>query len=307
LSGIVPEQASGGGTQYTDGAVAPANPVGTIPVFDNAGTITAVSDVNPLPVTASFTPSGTQDVDVVANTIGLATEVTLSALNTKVTAVNTGAVVVSSSALPSGAAIAANQQTDALTDTQLRATPVPVSGTVTATPSGTQNVDVTANAIGLSTGAKQDAQTALLTTIDADTSNISTKIDTIAGAVSGTEMQVDVLTLPAITGSVTANAGTNLNTSLLALESGGNLAAILADTTNIETAVQLIDDTVPTVTVSVSPTVTTIVESCLKSPPLPPPPAEVVDEPSPPAPTTLAIVFTVAIYFMVSHQLKNKK
>jgi len=49
-----------------------------------------------------------------------------------------------------------------------------------------------------------------------------------------------------VTGTITADAGTNLNTSLLALESGGNLAAILADTTNIETAVQLIDDTVAT-------------------------------------------------------------
>jgi hypothetical protein len=58
--------------------------------------------------------------------------------------------------LPTGAATAANQQTDALTDTELRATPVPVSGTVTATPTGTQNVDVTANTIGLATSAKQD-------------------------------------------------------------------------------------------------------------------------------------------------------
>lgn len=33
---------------------------------------------------------------------------------------------------------------------------VPVSGTVTATPTGTQNVDVTANSIGLATSAKQD-------------------------------------------------------------------------------------------------------------------------------------------------------
>lgn len=49
-----------------------------------------------------------------------------------------------------------------------------------------------------------------------------------------------------VSGTVTANAGTNLNTSTLALESGGNLAAILADTANIETAVQLIDDTVAT-------------------------------------------------------------
>lgn len=42
---------------------------------------------------------------------GLATEATLAALDAKVTAVNTGAVVVSSSALPSGAATFAEQQT----------------------------------------------------------------------------------------------------------------------------------------------------------------------------------------------------
>ena len=112
-------------------------------------------------------------------------------------------ITAASLPLPTGAATAANQQTNALTDTELRATPVPISGTVTATPTGTQNVDVTANTIGLATGLKQDSQTALLTTIDGDTGNISTKIDTIAGAVSGTEMQVDVLTMPSVT--VTAN------------------------------------------------------------------------------------------------------
>lgn len=40
--------------------------------------------------------------------------------------------------LPTGAATAANQQTNALTDAQLRATPVPVSGTVTANTGLTQ-------------------------------------------------------------------------------------------------------------------------------------------------------------------------
>lgn len=73
-----------------------------------------------LPVSAAALPLPT----------GAATEATLATLNGKVTAVNTGAVVVASSALPTGAATAALQQTDALTDTQLRATPVPVSGTV---------------------------------------------------------------------------------------------------------------------------------------------------------------------------------
>lgn len=79
-----------------------------------------------------------------------------------------------------------------------------------ALPAGTNNigdVDVLSCALptGASTSAKQDSEIALLTTIDADTSNVSLKIDTIAGAVSGTEMQVDVLTMPSV---AVTNAGT---------------------------------------------------------------------------------------------------
>lgn len=99
--------------------------------------------------TVTATPSGTQDVNIVSDAAGLATETTLAAMS-------------------------AAQQTDALTDTELRASDVPVTldgetvtisdgggsitvdGTVTATPTGTQNVDVTGNTIGLSTEAKQD-------------------------------------------------------------------------------------------------------------------------------------------------------
>lgn len=50
--------------------------------------------------------------------------------------------------------------------------PVPISGTVTATPSGTQNVDVVANTVGLATSAKQDTAQ---TTLDA----IKTAVETI--------------------------------------------------------------------------------------------------------------------------------
>ena len=71
---------------------------------------------------------------------------------------------------------------------------------------------------------------ALLTTIDADTGNISTKIDTIAGAVAGTEMQVDVLTMPTIT--VNSHAVTNAGTFATQVDG----AAL--------TALQLIDDPV---------------------------------------------------------------
>lgn len=52
---------------------------------------------------------------------------------------------------------------------------------------------------GASTSANQSTANGLLTTIDADTGNISTKIDTLAGAVAGTEVQVDVLTMPTTT------------------------------------------------------------------------------------------------------------
>lgn len=50
-----------------------------------------------------------------------------------------------------------NEVIGPLTDTELRATPVPVSGTVTATPSGTQDVNVT-NASLAVTGPLTDAE-----------------------------------------------------------------------------------------------------------------------------------------------------
>lgn len=61
-----------------------------------------------------------------------------------------------------------------------------------------------------------DGVEALLGTIDADTSNITTKIDTVAGAVAGTEMQVDVLTMPTtiVNGTVTANLSATDNAVL---------------------------------------------------------------------------------------------
>lgn len=58
---------------------------------------------------------------------------------------------------------------------------------------------------------------------------------TVAATQSGTWNIGSVTTLPAITGTVTANAGTNLNTSALALESGGNLATAATGITTINT------------------------------------------------------------------------
>lgn len=78
-----------------------------------------------VPVSGTFYQA-TQPISAVALPLpsGAATEATLSTLNGKVTAVNTGAVVVSSSALPSGAATSANQvnTTGTIVNTALTAT-----------------------------------------------------------------------------------------------------------------------------------------------------------------------------------------
>lgn len=93
------------------------------------------------------------------------------------------------------------------------------------TPSDTQPVFASSLPLptGASTSAKQDTIIGhvdgiegLLTTIDADTGNISTKIDTLAGAVVAGNVQVDVMSIPttnvAQSGSwtVTADAGVGL-------------------------------------------------------------------------------------------------
>lgn len=60
-SGNVPTSGGGGGgggTQYTDGSSTIAHPIGTIPVFDKGGTITAVSSANPLPTSATVDTTG---------------------------------------------------------------------------------------------------------------------------------------------------------------------------------------------------------------------------------------------------------
>jgi len=48
----------GGGTQYTDGSTTVTHPIGSIPVYDKSGTITAVSVANPLPVSATISTAG---------------------------------------------------------------------------------------------------------------------------------------------------------------------------------------------------------------------------------------------------------
>jgi hypothetical protein len=55
----------------------------------------------------------------------------------------------------------------------------------------------------------------------------------VPGSVAVTMASTTITGTVAVAGTVTANAGTNLNTSLLALEAGGNIAAIKADVDKI--------------------------------------------------------------------------
>lgn len=112
--------------------------------------------------------------------------------------------------LPAGAATAANQASLNVSAASLDSKTVIID---------TSNVTVTASA--LPTGA---ATAALQTQPGVDIGDVTINNASGAGAVNiqdgGNSITVD--------GTVTANAGTNLNTSLLALESGGNLATAVA-------------------------------------------------------------------------------
>jgi hypothetical protein len=156
-----------------------------------------------------------------------------------------------------------------LTDAELRATPIPVSGTITSTGGLTNTelratpVPVSASALPLPAGA---ATSALQTQPGVDIGDVTVnnasgasavniqdggnsitvdgpltdaQLRAVAVPVSGTvttggltDTQLRATPVP-MSGTVTANAGTNLNTSALALESGGNLAAIKADVDKI--------------------------------------------------------------------------
>lgn len=109
-------------------------------------------------------------------------------------------------------------QTDALTNAQLRASPVPVSGTVTANQGGTWNINNITGTVSLPTGA---ATAANQTTANASLSSLDAKMPDESGAWgynAGTTGTLNVAankrilaisaTAPALTGgSMTINGG----------------------------------------------------------------------------------------------------
>lgn len=87
---------------------------------------------------------------------------------------------------------------------------------------GQLQVDVVSTA--LPTGAATEA-TLLL---------VESAVDGLEASATSIDGKITACNTGAIVGTVTANAGTNLNTSALALEAGGNLATIAGDTTSLD-------------------------------------------------------------------------
>lgn len=108
--------------------------------------------------------------------------------------------------------------TGPLTDTQLRATPVPVSGTVTITPSGTQNVTVTnaagASAVNIQDGGNSITVDGTVTVVQPTGTNLHVVVDSapttaVTGPLTDTQLRasavpISAASLPLPTGASTA-------------------------------------------------------------------------------------------------------
>lgn len=201
----------------------PANPV---VITDKTGGTQLGTATNPLHTTGG---GGGGDATAANQVIGNAS---LSSIDGKTPALVTGRVPVDGSGVTqpvsgtvgvSGSVAVTGPLTDAqlravpvpvstggLTDVELRATPVPVSGTITAN-AGTGTMAVSAASLPLPSGA---ATAALQTQPGVDIGDVT--VNNAAGA-SAVNIQDGGNTIT-VDGTVTANAGTNLNTSLLSLE-----------------------------------------------------------------------------------------
>lgn len=222
-----------GGTQYTEDAAAAANPVGTVPILVRADTPAGVTTTDGDNVAQRGTDYGAAYVtllDAAGSPVAFGSGGTSAADDadfTDGTTLGTPAMGVYE-ATPSTVTDGDLGVVGITEDRRLK-----VLADLSATDNAVlDNIDADLTTII----GHVDGVEGLLGTIDADTGNISTKIDTLAGAVSGTEMQVDVLTMPTVT--VTA---TNLD-----VQSGGADLATTTQAGAIQTAVELIDNTVAT-------------------------------------------------------------
>lgn len=229
----------GGGTQYTEGDT-DATPTGTVAMWRDSASdeILSVSDENPLPVLASI------------DTTGLATETEQEAQTALLTTIDADTSTLAG-AVSSGKVqvdIISGAQTNTLTDTQLRATPVVVD-------LGTNNdVTVTSSALpsGAATSANQttiighvDGIETLLTAIDADTSDIHTNTDAMVTDLAAIEVlltDIENNQLPDGHNVTIDNASIAVTDGGGSLTVDGTVAATQSGTWNVGTLTSITND-----------------------------------------------------------------
>lgn len=240
----------GGGTQYTEDAAAAANPVGTVLNLIRTDTPAGRTTTDGDNVAACGTDKGELYVkhnDSVAVTNAGLTELA-AAIDTEVQCDivgalpagtnNIGDVDVVSSALPTGASTLAEQQSQT---THLST----IAGDTTSIQTAVELIDDTVATDGAATPTKgiliagQDGTNAQTIKTDTD-GNLQIDVLTMPSTtVTATDLDIRDLTA---TDVVTANLSATDNAVLDSIDT--STQGILADTANIETSVQLIDDTV---------------------------------------------------------------
>jgi hypothetical protein len=237
----------GGGTQYTEGDT-DATIVGTAIMFEtNTGTnaIGVVNASNPLPVSATIDTTGLATTTTDTNTTTIAGAVSGGEMQVSITSEGALSVETTQQSVL-GEVSDINSNTSSI-DTKtpalgqaLAAASVPVVLTAAQITTLTPPAAIT----GFGTSANQttiighvDGLEGLLTTIDADTGNIATEV---AALLTDTELRA---TPVPVSGTV---AVTGVSTLAEQQSQTTHLATIAGDTTDIETAVELIDDTVAT-------------------------------------------------------------
>lgn len=187
-----------------------------------SGSVTAnIGTVGTLATAANQTTGNTSLATIAGAVAGTEVQVDIVTMPNVTIA---GTVTVGSHAVTNAGTFAVQVDGAALTSLQLLDDSVATTGSaITSKGMAAVGTDGT-NARILKTDAAGELQIDVLTlpALAAGTNNIG---------------DVDVLSLPSITGTVTVNAGTNTSTAALALESGGNLAAVATSLAALDNAV----------------------------------------------------------------------
>lgn len=185
------------------------------------------------------------------NNQDFATETTLAALDAKVTAVNTGDVTVSSSALPTGAATESTLNTVAGDTTSLDNKTPALGSALTAASvpvniASDQTVPVSASSLPLPTGAATEST---LSTVAGDTTSLDSKLPSQGAALTAASLPVNIASdqtvpvsassLPLPTGAATESTLSDILNDTNGIES--NSISIASNTSNSASSLSSID------------------------------------------------------------------